>query len=69
MKLQRWMTANGYSLHDVAKAVEAAPHTVANWLQETHVPGKAKMAKIIELTGGQTTPNDFYSLPKKKPAK
>ena len=62
------MTANGYSLHDLARAVEAAPHTVAYWLNESHVPGKTKMLRIIELTKGTVCPNDFYDLPPKRSA-
>ena len=68
LKLQDWMTANDYSVHDVAKAVEVAPHSVANWLAEKNVPNSTTMRRIIELTGGEIQPNDFFEafLPKEK---
>jgi len=68
MKLQEWMTANNYSLHDVAAAVGVAPHSCANWLAEKNVPNSTTMRRIIELTKGQVRPDDFFAafLPKRK---
>ena len=62
------MTLHGYSLHDVAKAVEATPHAVAYWLNGSHVPAKTKMARIIELTKGHVDPNSFFEIPPKRSA-
>ncbi len=66
MKLQEWMTANGYSLHDMAAAVEVSPRSVANWLDGSNVPNSTAMRRIIELTGGAVRPDAFFELPVRK---
>ena len=66
MTLQEWMTANDYSVHDVAAAVDTVPHNVANWLAGNNVPNSTKMRLVIDLTKGDVTPNDFYELPARK---
>jgi DNA-binding XRE family transcriptional regulator len=66
VKLQNWLTINGLSVHDLAKAVDAAPHTCANWLAGNNVPNRTMMNKIIKLTGGAVRPDEFYDLPMRK---
>lgn len=61
MRLSEWLKAKKISVLDFAKKAGVSSMTVYRWQEDT-IPDREKMQKIVELTGGAVTANDFYGL-------
>lgn len=64
MKLADYLKENKILKHAFAEQIGCAPSTISRLLSGKHVPDRETMTKIIEVTGGAVTPNDFFDLPK-----
>ena len=61
MRLAEWLKKQKMSVLDFAKKAEVSSMTVYRWQEDT-IPDREKMKKIVELTNGAVTANDFYEL-------
>lgn len=61
MTLHDYIRQHGLTPLDFAERVGASEHGVAKWVRGERIPGRAMMQRIIKATGGEVTPNDFYS--------
>ena len=70
MKLSDWLAREGKDLNTLAAELGAPYYTARRVLRHERMPDKGLMKKIVELTGGEVTANDFYELatPATKPA-
>ena len=70
MQLKLWRKERGLFLRTVAKKLKLSVATVSRYETEDRVsiPLRA-MNRILVLTGGQVTANDFYGITPKKIAK
>lgn len=59
-KLRSWRKTEGRTILSCAEEVGTTRQTWAAWEQGKWVPGSEFMARIIGLTGGKVTANDFY---------
>lgn len=62
MTLDQYLAAKRLTETAFAGMVGANQATI-NRLKRGSVPGAALMARIIEVTNGEVTPNDFYGIP------
>lgn len=60
MRLAEWLKKQKMSVLDFAKKAEVSSMTVYRWQEDT-IPDREKMKKIVELTNGAVTANDFYA--------
>lgn len=47
-------------VHFFVAVLGVTPAAVRMWAAGERIPGRAHMLKIVEITGGQVQPNDFY---------
>ena len=59
MKLKDYLDENGIARHRFAAILGVHTDAIFRW-QRGAVPRKAVMARIVEATGGQVQPSDFY---------
>ena len=59
MTLEEWMEKEGKTVEDIAYELRACRATVYKWRQKAFKPSNAYMEKIIALTDGQVTREDF----------
>ena len=52
MKLKRWMDVHGYSIPELAEAIEVDQATVWRWLQNKTTPNVRQANRIHVLTRG-----------------
>ena len=60
MNLEKWMKKEKKTQQEVADALEVSQCVVSLWLSRKRVPCAKVMRKIVEYTGGEVQPNDFY---------
>lgn len=60
MQLKEWIKKSGKTQQDVADVLGVAQGLVSSWCNGERLPRPENMAKIVELTGGEVQPNDFY---------
>ena len=60
MKLGHWRKANEKTQTWVAEYLGVSQSTVWRYESEVHTPSREVMSKIVEMTGGTVTPNDFF---------
>jgi transcriptional regulator with XRE-family HTH domain len=62
MLLHNWRVANNMGPGDAARLLGVRPITVWRWETGRSMPSAADLRRIIELTGGAVTPNDFFGV-------
>lgn len=60
MTLKEWIDSSGKSIEDVANALGCSKMDIYRYCAGEVIPRPDRMQKIVELTGGEVTPNDFY---------
>ena len=60
MKIEEWMQRENKTQQEVADALGVSQGVVSLWLKGERLPRPENMQKIVELTGGEVQPNDFY---------
>lgn len=60
MKFDKWIEKEGKTIADVARDFSCRHGVVRRWCLGLAIPRPEMMAKIVEYTGGQVQPNDFY---------
>lgn len=61
MKLNSWMEREKLGNEAMGALIGVHPVSVSKYRQGKMVPRPGLMAKIIELTGGDVTANDFFA--------
>ncbi len=70
MKLSDWLAREGKDLNTLAAELGAPYYTTRRVLRHERMPDKALMRRIVKVTDGEVTANDFYELETPaKPAK
>lgn len=62
-KLRNWRRLRGLTQAAAAARLGVARRTWHQWEQGAIVPGPGHMIELVQLTGGEVQPNDFYALP------
>lgn len=62
MTLQEYMRANGFTDAQCADAIGTTQPTVSRYRRGTRKPREPYLSRIIEWSGGEVQPNDFYGL-------
>lgn len=62
MTLKEWMEAESIGVPHVATELECSAETVRRYVHGHRIPGQATMLKIVALTAGRVTANDFYGI-------
>jgi len=60
MKLSEWRRENGLTQQATARLIECTVRAVIKWESGERRPGPAYMPKVMAVTDGQVTANDFY---------
>jgi hypothetical protein len=60
MKLNEWLTLSGMPAGAFAAKVKVSATSLGRYRRGERVPKTQVMRRIIELTGGAVTPDDFY---------
>ena len=63
MKLQAYLTEADLTVEKFAELIEVHRTAVQRYIDDQRIPGREKMAKIVEVTAGKVTANDFYGIP------
>lgn len=67
MHLADFLDARGISDADFGLSIGVSRQAVHRY-RHGRIPDRTTMAKIIEVTGGAVTANDFFSAPAEEPA-
>ena len=63
MTLKDWLSAKDMSALEMGKLVGLKePNSIYRWLRGELRPSQKHMSKIVEITEGEVTPNDFFGL-------
>ena len=62
MKLEEYMKKSGLKIGDFAREIDVTNMAVHNWISEKRTPNQVMMQKIVSITKGEVTPNDFYGV-------
>ena len=62
-KLRNWRRQQGLTQAEAAKRFGVARRTWHQWEQGAIIPGPSHMIELVNITGGEVQPNDFYALP------
>lgn len=62
MKLKDWLAKEGLSPTDFARRLKRPQATIARYVNGDRIPEPPIMAEIVDATGGEVMPNDFYDL-------
>ena len=60
MQLKEWIEKENKTIKDISEDLEVSEMNVYRWCAGTVIPRPDMMAKIVEYTGGEVQPNDFY---------
>jgi transcriptional regulator with XRE-family HTH domain len=60
MQLKEWIEKNGKTIKEVADALGVSEMNDYRYIAGSNIPRPDRMQKIVELTGGEVQPNDFY---------
>lgn len=60
MQLKEWIEKNGKTIKEVADTLGVSEMNVYRYIAGSNIPRSENMAKIVDLTGGEVQPNDFY---------
>lgn len=61
MKLATYLNNSGSTYAAFAEKVGASTFAVGKWARGERLPRPKVLARIVEETGGQVTPNDFFA--------
>jgi hypothetical protein len=61
MDLATHLKNNDLTEDAFAAKIPVRPFTVRRWCRGDRLPGKKYMPRIVEVTDGQVTANDFYA--------
>ena len=61
MLLQEWRKNKGFTQLTLALRLGVSKMTVASWEQGLKVPRRKHIEKLVELTEGDVTANDFHA--------
>jgi len=61
MRLGEWLERENWLASDFADQVEARPSDISRYKQGYAFPRRIMMERIVKITGGQVTANDFLS--------
>lgn len=62
MTLKEWMEAESIGVPHVATVLDCSAETVRRYVHGHRIPGPAAMLRIVDLTSGRVTANDFYGI-------
>ena len=62
MTLKDWLTAKCVSVSEFALQIGRKAETVRRYTTGERIPDKETMPLIVEHTGGEVTPNDFFGV-------
>ncbi len=60
MDLDSYLSREGISNATFAEQIGVDPSSVWRFRQGARIPRRETMQKIVDLTGGDVTPNDFF---------
>ena len=60
MHLSEWIEKENKTQQEVADALGCGQADISRYCSGEAIPRPDRMAKIVELTGGEVQPNDFY---------
>lgn len=63
MKLNEYLKNNCLTNGMFAETLGISAEAVRRYRRGIRIPSADMMLRIVEVTGGEVTPNDFYSLP------
>lgn len=61
MQLEAFMKDRQMDAAAVAAAVGVSPEAVRKWLRGERIPRPAQMRRIVQMSGGEVRPADFYA--------
>jgi transcriptional regulator with XRE-family HTH domain len=59
-RLKQWLKEKNMTGAQFAELLGVAQAAVSMWLTGERFPSRRNIQKIVELTGGEVQPNDFY---------
>ena len=62
-KLRRWRREGGITVMNAAASIGVTRQTWHSWERGASIPPPALMQRIVAMTSGAVTANDFYDLP------
>jgi predicted DNA-binding protein (UPF0251 family) len=62
MRLEDYLQTTGMTRAEFARRIGVRHITVTRYVQEGRVPESSVMGKIIEVTEGKVTANDFFGI-------
>lgn len=60
MKLSEYIDQNQTSIREISKKLDVSYEAVRRYAHEGRVPDSLRMKKLMKITKGQVTANDFY---------
>jgi transcriptional regulator with XRE-family HTH domain len=63
MTLDDWRQANALNYQQLADRLGVNHESASRYCKGRRIPAAAVMRRIVQATGGQVQPNDFYQLP------
>ncbi|MGB1918589.1 MAG: helix-turn-helix transcriptional regulator [Candidatus Puniceispirillales bacterium] len=63
MKLSNWLKKSNITVKQFAHDVDVSPSLVSRYAAGKYIPTRKTMMKIVEVTNGNVTPNDFFDIP------
>lgn len=62
MKLSAYLEREGFTHQTFGERVGASQTAVTRWSRGERIPREKQMAAIVEATGGEVGPGDFYGV-------
>lgn len=69
MTLAEFISSTKISRRDFAAIIGVSEVSVTRYLQGSRIPSKDEMLRIAKATDGAVTPNDFYGVASRAPAR
>lgn len=63
MRLDDWLKQRGVSEAAFGRQIGVKQQSVNRYRKHENIPDRDIMARIVDATGGEVLPNDFYGLP------
>ena len=61
MELKTYLKTNSLTCRDFAGQVNASERAVIKWSRKERFPREEFMKRIVLITNGEVTPNDFFA--------
>lgn len=62
MTLKDWLAGKELSHSDFAKQIDRTTEAVRRYVAGERIPDRESMLKIVEVTNGEVTANDFFGI-------